>query len=172
MTHPDDRAFDPPPRVSVEEMRRLLAGELSLRARLAHVALLLVALAMAVAVGSLWLTEPELPVRTHVGFALVVVIAIAWVGYAAWVLSRRRVLLAGHRVVASRMAVGFNALFVFATLALGYWGPPSRAPYAAASLGLLMLAAAVALHAQARRRFARLLERRRELEGRATVGVR
>jgi hypothetical protein len=169
MSHHDTLLPDSPPsRASAEEIRRLLAGELTLPARLAHVALLLVALGGVVAVGSLWATEPALPVRTQVAFALLVGIGLSWVGYASWVLRRRRVLLAGHQVVATRMAVAFCGVLVAGALALGYWGPPARAPYAMATLGLVMLAVALTLHARARRTHARLLTRRRELE--ATLG--
>lgn len=111
-----------------------------------------------------WLTEPSLPLRTHGAFGLLAGMNLSWAAYAAWVLRRRRVLLAGHRVVAARMAVAFSALFVAGSLAVGMWGPPARAPFAAAGLGLVMLACSLVLLAQARRRFARLLERRHVLE--------
>jgi hypothetical protein len=145
-------------------MQRFLAAELSFRARLAYVGLLLLASAMAVAVGSLLLTEPALPARTTIGFLAIVAIALCWVAYATWVLRRRRVLLAGHRIVAARMAVVFCSLFVAGALALGWWGPPARAPFAAAALGGAMLGCALVLLVRARRRFALLLARRRELE--------
>ncbi len=153
-----------PPQISAAEMQRFLAAELSLRARLILTALLLVALAMAAAVGSLLLSEPSLPLRTQVAFTVIVVIGLSWVAYASWVLTRRRVLLAGHRVVAARMAVAWSATFVAGALAVGWWGPPARAPFAAAVLGLVMFACALFLLARARRRFAELLERRRHLE--------
>jgi hypothetical protein len=165
MNQPADRSLDsPPPRASAEEIRRLVAAELSLPSRLGYVALLLTALAVAVGVGSLWLTERSLPLRTHVSFALIVGVALAWVAYAGWVLTRRNVLLAGHRIVAARMATGFCALFVAVALAIGWWGGGERAANLAALQGLVLLAGAVALHVRARRRFARLLERRRQLE--------
>ena len=46
---------------SVEEMQRMLDTELSLRSRIGYTALLLVALAIAGATASLWLTEPCSP---------------------------------------------------------------------------------------------------------------
>ena len=141
---------------SVEEMQRMMIEELSLRARVAYTALLLVALGVAGAVGSLWLTEPSLPVRTQIAFGAIVAIGLSWVAYAAWVLTRRRVLLAGHRVVASRMAVTFSALFVAGALVVGM--------VPAALFGSVMLAIAIAMLIHARRRFARLIERRRTLE--------
>jgi hypothetical protein len=163
MNVPVDRSTALPPRVSTEEIRRLVAAQLSLRARLGYVGLLLGALGVTSAVASLWLTEPSLPVRTHIAFGLIVVVGLSWVGYAGWVLTRRRVLLAGHRVVAARMAIAFSALFTAFSLALGFWGGLGSAPHAAAALGGAMLVAALAIHAHARRRFARLLEQRRVL---------
>jgi hypothetical protein len=155
-----------PARVSTEAMRRLLAAELSLPARLAHVGLLLAALGVGTAVASLWATEPALPARTQIAFAAIVAVGLAWASYATWVLRRRRVLLAGHRVVAARMAVTFCTLFVTGALALGLWGPPARAPYAAAATGTVLLAVAIVLQGRAHRQLVRLRARCRELEAR------
>lgn len=152
------------PKVSVDEMQRLIHGELSLPSRLGHTALLLAALAVTVVVASLWLTEPSLPVRTQAAFGGMVAIGLAWVAYAAWVLTRRRVLLAGHRVIAARMAVTFTTVFVLGSAALGIWSTVGRAAFAAAGLGALMLLVAVGMLVSARRRFAELMERRRVLE--------
>jgi hypothetical protein len=149
---------------SVAEMQRLISAELSLRARLGYSILLLVAAFTSVALASLWLTEPSLPLRTHVAFAAMVVIGLSWVGYAVWVLTRRRVLLAGHRIIAARMAVTFSAIFSFGFAALGFWGPNARAGYAAAITGLLMLSVAVMMLRSARRRYDELMQRRRALE--------
>jgi len=142
--------------VSVADMQKLIAGELSLRSRVAYTALLLVALGVAVVVGSLLLTEPSLPQRTEVAFAVIIAIALSWVAYASWVLTRRQVLFAGHRIVAGRMAVAFSALFVAGCLAVRMM--------AAAGLGALMLAIAIGILITARQRFRALMERRRALE--------
>lgn len=144
---------------SVEEMQRRVSTELSVRSRVGYTALLLVALFGAVAIGSLWLTEPSLPVRTQVAFAGLVAIGLSWVAFAAWVLTRRHVLLAGHRIVAARMAVAFCALFTVGSLVVG-----GRAGYAAAGTGVVLLVVAVAMLRSARRRFEELMERRRALE--------
>src|SRR6266542_6921921 len=93
-------------------IQRLADVELSLRSRLGYVALLLAALMMTGVVGALWLTEPALPLRTQIGFALMVVIGLSWVAFALRVLTSRRMLLARHRIVAGRMAVAFTALFL------------------------------------------------------------
>ncbi|HEV7243229.1 MAG TPA: transmembrane transport protein [Thermoanaerobaculia bacterium] len=152
------------PPISVAEVQRLILGELSLRARVGYVALLLVALAMTTVIASLWLTEPHLPVRTQIAFAVMAGIGSSWAAYAAWVLTRRRVLLAGHRIIAARMAVAFTAVFVAGSLALGIWSSMGRPAYAAAALGAMMLIVAVAMLLSSRRRFDALMERRGALE--------
>ena len=144
-------------------LQRLTDAELSLRSRLGYVALLLAALMMTGVISALWLTEPELPARTHLAFAAMIVIGSSWVVFALWVLTHRRVLLATHRIVAGRMAVTFTALFVLGSLAAGYrTGGP--AAYAAAVLGLVMLAGAVTMLILAHRKFRRLTELRMALE--------
>ncbi len=145
------------------ELLRLADTELSLRSRLAHVALLLVSLMMTGVVGSLWLTEPALPQRTQLAFAVMTAIGLSWAAFALWVLRSRRVLLARHRIVAGRMAVAFTALYVIGALTAGYQSG-ERAAWAAAAVGVVMLAGAIALLAYAHREFARLMARRRVLE--------
>jgi hypothetical protein len=144
-------------------LQRLADTELSLRSRLGYVALLLAALMMTGIIGALWLTEPALPPRTQLAFAVMIAIGSSWVAFALWVLTHRRVLLAPHRIVAGRMAVTFTALFVLGSLAVGYQtGGP--AAYAAAAMGLVMLAGAATMLILAHRRFHRLTERRTALE--------
>ena len=145
------------------KLTALLDAQLSTGARLGHVALLLAALTMLIVAGSLWLSEPGLPARTRAAFALIMGVAGAWCAYALWVLTSRRPLLAAHRVVAGRMAVAFSAIFVAGAGALGYV-TDSRAPYAAAALGLAMLGAAAAILVRARRVHAALVARRAALE--------
>jgi len=151
-------------KVSVADMQRLIAGELSLLSRIGYTALLLIALGFAGAIGSLWLTEPWLPLRTHVAFATMVAIALSWVAYSLWVLTRRQVLFAGHRIIAGRMAVAFCTIFVIGSLVTGIWGGGGRAAYGAAAFGVPMLAIAIGVLVSARRRFRDLMERRRALE--------
>jgi O-antigen/teichoic acid export membrane protein len=153
------------PPMPADALRRLADAELSTAARVGYVALLLAALIMTVVVGSLWATEPELPSRTRLAFAMMTGIGLAWAAFAGWVLRRRRVLLAGHRIVAGRMAVACTAFFVAGALLVG-WTSGERAAFAAAAVGGVMLAAAVAILVRAHRDFARLSERRRELERR------
>jgi hypothetical protein len=145
------------------DLRRLLDAELSRTSRLGYVALLLASLTMTVVVASLWLTEPVLPARTRVAFALMTVIGLSWAAFAVWVLTTRRVLFGWDSVVAGRMAIAFTTAFVLGAVTLGYTSG-GTAPYAAAAMGLGLLAGAVALLVRAHRRVARLTTRREALE--------
>jgi hypothetical protein len=151
-----------PMKPTVEEMKRLLDSELSIGARVAYVALLLVSLIVTVSIASLWMTERALPLRTQIAFAVMIAIGIAWIAYAAWVLTKRRVLLAGHRILAARMAVTFTSVFALGALALALQG--ARGAFGAAFTGALMVCVAIAMLVQAKRRFADLVRRRAELE--------
>jgi len=152
-----------PPAMSIDDVRRLAATEFSLSARLGYVALLLVALAMTGVVVSLLLTEPVLPLRARIAFAVMAGIGLSWTAFALWVLTRRRVLLSGHEVIAGRMAVAFSGLFFAFALGVAWWRGGASA-YGIATVGTIMLLGAIAVLARARRRFARLSERRRVLE--------
>src|SRR5690606_21414194 len=95
-----DRDRMPAARPSAEDVRRRLAAELALPSRLGHTLLVLAGLAVATTVGSLLATEPSLPARTRIAFAAIVAAGLAWAALAGWVLARRRVLFASHRVIA------------------------------------------------------------------------
>ncbi len=151
-----------PQRQSLEHIRHLAGAELSLKARLAHVLLLLVSLAMTAVAASLWLTEPLLPMRTQIAFGVMALIGLGWSAFAIWVLRARRPLYARDRVIAGRMAVTFTAVFVAGAFALVVAG--NIAAIAMLVLGIVMLAAAVRLLSDARHRFATLNARRAELE--------
>jgi hypothetical protein len=156
------------------DLRPLLDRELSQPSRVGHLILLLASLTMTVAVASLWWTEPALPARTEVAFAVMTLIGLSWAVFAGWVLTTRRVLLGQDSVLAGRMAVVFTTTFVAGALTLGYVNG-GRAPYSAAVMGLGLLAAAVALLIRARRRVVVLTARREALErelGRNTREIR
>lgn len=153
------------PRPSLEEVRKSLAGELSTRSRLAYTVLLLVDLGLAVAVGSLWLTEPGLPARTQIAFGLLVAFALTWSGFLLWTLTRRKVMLARHRVLAGRLAVTFCSFFTLGALALGLLQPDQRdTGLAMAGMGAVLLLAAIVILVPAQRRYRELMARRLELE--------
>ncbi len=157
-----DRAAAPRP--TTADVQRMLATQVGLPSRLAYTALLLAGLAGATVVGALLLTEPALPARTRIAFGLMVGIGLGWAGFAAWVLARRRVLLAEHRVVAATMAFAFSALFTLGAVAVGRWGDAGSAWIAAAGVGTIMMSVAAVVLVRARSRRDALLQRRRELE--------
>jgi hypothetical protein len=152
-----------PPPILVHELRQLTATELSLPSRLRYLCLLLIAATMTAIVAALLLTEPQLPVRTSFALAILAVIGTSWMAFAAWVLTRRRVLLGSHRIVAGWLSVVFSAVFAIGALALGF-AMSSAAAFAAAAMGAAMLMVAVLMLVRARRRFASLSKRRAELE--------
>jgi hypothetical protein len=147
------------PAESAAALQRLLDTELSLPSRLGYVALLLAALTMTAVVAALWVTEPVLPLRAQIGFALMVAMGSSWIVFAIWALTHRRILFARHQIVAGRMAVTFTTVFLLGTLVVGYsTGRPEA--YKATAVGLVLLGMAVAVLVRARRAFARLVSRR------------
>jgi hypothetical protein len=146
--------------IPAERISRVVDAELTRGGRVGHVALLLCASAMTIGLLTLWVTEPELPLRTHVAFGMMVAIGGAWTAYAAWVLTTRSVLLARHRIVAAWMGVIFSSAFAVLFGVIGYTGNFGEMPYAAAGVELVLVAAAIALLIRARRRFAALVARR------------
>jgi hypothetical protein len=148
---------------SMEDIRRLAQGELSVKARIGYVALLLVAAAMTAVVLSLWLTEPALPERTQAAFGVMSLIGCAWVGFALWALSTRRPLFARDAVVAGTMAVVFTSVFVAGAVGAVIVSGAAAA-FGALATGVVMLGLAVWRLVSAQRRFARLAVRRAELE--------
>lgn len=147
----------------VARLERLARTELSTRARLAHVLLVLVASTTTIAIVSLWLTEPSLPARTHAAFGMLTVIGLAWTIYGAWVLRARRVMLARQRVMAARLAVAFTSAFTMACVLLAATTSVA-ASWPAAAMGLVLLIAAIALWRRAEANCAALVARRDTLE--------
>jgi hypothetical protein len=144
---------------SMVMIQQLAHGELSVKARLGYVALLLVASAMTVGVVSLWLTEAYLPMRTQVAFGAMSLIGGSWMALAIWALSTRRVLLARDRVIAGKMSVAFTALFLVGAMAAVVLSG-NAAAIGAAATGAAMLAVALRVLSGARRQFAALCARR------------
>ena len=148
---------------SMTAVRQLADAELSVPSRLGHVALLLAALGMTVVVASLWLTEPALPLRTHLAFGVMTVIGCSWSTFAIWVLTSRRVLFARQRIVAGRMAVTFAAVFTAGALAAAA-ATGAAAALAAAATGVVMVAVAAIILRRVHHASARLMARREALE--------
>jgi hypothetical protein len=148
---------------SLQDVRRLAGTELSLRARLGYVALLLASTAMTVVIASLWLTETFLPLRAQLAFGVMCLIGVSWSALALWALGARRPLFARDRVIAGAMAVTFTAMFVAGAIAAVIIAN-NAAAYGALVMGAVMLAVAIRVWVGARRRFAGLAARRAALE--------
>ena len=148
---------------SLQDIRRLAGAELSLKARLGYVALLLMSTGMTVVIASLWLTETFLPLRAQLAFGVICLIGVSWATLAVWALSRRRPLFARDRVIAGGMAVTFTSVFVAGALT-GAVIANNPAAYGALATGAVMLAIAIRVFVGARRRFAELAARRAALE--------
>ena len=145
------------------ELQRLTTRALSPLAQYGHVALLLASLMTSIMLAALLTTEPTLPVRTQLAFAVMLGIGAGWVSYATWVLRRRRPLMAKHRVVAGRMAVAFTALFFIGAGGMAMVTGTVAFQLATALAGGLVALALVALRT-AHAEVARLEVRRQQLE--------
>ena len=142
---------------------RLARVELSLGARVGHVLLGLAASTLTIVIASLWLTEPDLPARTSVAFAVLAAIGLGWTIFSVWVLTARRVMFAHQRVVAGRLAVAFTAVFAAGCVILGLT-TATEAAWPAAAMGSVLLAGAVAIWRRAETSRDALLARRDWLE--------
>jgi hypothetical protein len=141
-----------------DEMFDRLSPRLSPRRRLAAVVAALGGLATATISGLLLATEPDLPVRTRIAFALIVLCGLSWTGYGAWALTRTP-LFALDRVVAGWLALVVTALVGAVTVARLGTEP------AAIGVAAVLLAAAAANLVRARSYRSALLRRKRELGG-------
>lgn len=158
------------PRPSVAEMRRRLGEELSPVRRGLYALLLLADVLVAVVVASLWLTEPDLPLRTHVAFAAMLVVAVGWAVFFSHTLTRRKVLFARQRLTASWLALLACSAFTLGALALAVIYPEMRsAALTATALGGTLVVAAGLLLIRARQRWAELWQRREQLERQLAV---
>jgi hypothetical protein len=149
---------------SLQEVRELAGAELSVKARLGYVALLLVSAGMTAVIASLWSTEPALPTRTEVAFGAMCLIGVSWAGLAVWVLRARRPLFARDRVVAGAMAVTFTSVFVLGAITAVIFAGNATS-LALLATGVAMQLVAIKIYAAARRRFAALATRRNALQG-------
>ncbi|HEX5214555.1 MAG TPA: hypothetical protein VFV98_03780 [Vicinamibacterales bacterium] len=148
--------------ISADDVAARLTDELSTPRKIRLVALILLALGVSGAVGSLLLTEPGLPLRTQAAFGAIVAIGASWVGFGVWALSTRRALYARQQVVATRLALVFGLLYTIGCLVLLASGV--RAAGAAAAFGGVLTMIAWWLQRRASDRLAGLLARRQALE--------
>ncbi|MFC4534335.1 hypothetical protein [Sphaerisporangium dianthi] len=148
-----------------EDVLKRLDAPLSLRRRVGYVTLACAGLAGSVLVGSLWATEPGLPPRTKVAFAVLMAIGLCWAAFGAWAVTRRLPLFARDRVVAGWIGLGAWVTMTVGALVittLRHRAEPSMF-VAVLALGAL---AAVNLRAARRARSA-LMRRKEELTSRA-----
>lgn len=149
-----------PPRPTVASLQQRFATELSTRVRVIYTLILLFDLTMGSVVVSLLLTEPDLPLRTQVAFGLLLAIALTWAVVLVRTLLRRRVLMARHRVLMTRLAVLFSGAFTTGALVLAATTPSlGRLGVVAATCGGAMVLIAWTLNRGARRRYRSLVER-------------
>jgi hypothetical protein len=158
MTHYDT------PTLTAEQIRLAIQRELSTGKRVVYILLLLVTLTAAGLIGLLWLTEPmPLPLRTQLVFGMLLVINVSWAVFCGWVLVRRQVLFAAHRVIAGWMAVVFCFLFLGMGCAIAYQRANSAAFAAIVMLGLIEAGVAIVVLQRALRYRRQLMDRRDEL---------
>jgi hypothetical protein len=149
--------------MNVTEVQQLLAGQLSLRARVGYTVLLVVALTASVAIASLWATEPALPMRTHIAFAVMTTIGAAWSLFAVWVLGRRRVLLGRDRVIAASIGLVATTAGLAGMLAAALWTSVGTPAYVGAAVQGALVVVAMVLLLGARRRVREIESRLRGL---------
>jgi hypothetical protein len=149
--------------MSHARLRRLTVTSLAMWPRLAYTMLLLGGVGVSGVVLALLISEPALPVATRLAFGLIAGLGLGWAVFAAWVLTRRRVLLAWHRVVAARMAVGCCAVFAATPLAVAALTSMHSRALRALWVAVPMLALSWVQLVRAHRRHDSLVRRRQEL---------
>ncbi len=101
-----------------EEVVKQLEQPLSLRRRVGYVIVALAGLLGSGVVGLLWATEPGLPPRTKVAFAVLVAIGVGWATFGTWAVTRRAPLFARDRVVAAWLGIVAWLLFTVGVLVI------------------------------------------------------
>jgi hypothetical protein len=151
------------------DLLALADAELSRASRLGQVALLLVFVLMSGVVGLLGVTEPSLPWRARIVFAVIGAIGVFSSVFAFRALSNRRALLARHRVIACRMAVASAAVIVLGASVIGFAkGVPSA--FGVAGFGVILLCGTIALLRQENRKLSALTARRHALAQQLKAG--
>lgn len=150
---------------STDDVLAVLDRQLSRSERLRYLTVGLASFAVTAVTGSLWATEASLPLRTHLAFAGIVVLGIAWMAVTFYMLTRRRPLYAADRVLATGLAAIATSLVGIATTILAGVRGGALAALAAGVASATFVVVAAVLHLSARRRRASLLARRRELTG-------
>ncbi|GGK81972.1 hypothetical protein [Mangrovihabitans endophyticus] len=143
------------------EILARLEAPLSLRRRVGYVAVGLAGLTGSALISLLWATEPALPPRTKVAFAVLVAIGLSWVAVAGWAVTRRTPLFARDRVIAAWLGTGAWLVFAVGSLILAASRHRSELPLTGVVVALGLMAAVNLWSARRRRRA--LLRRRENL---------
>lgn len=144
---------------------------LSLPRTIGRVAAGIAGLALAGVIGVLWATEPtEPPPRTHVAFAVLVAIGLAWAGLSVVTIARRP-MFALDRVLAGWLAVASSAVLTPGLIMLALSRGSAVAAVAGAGVGLCALAGAVTLLSRARSYHRRLAARHQELDSHTPLPI-
>lgn len=101
-----------------EDVIKRLDAPLSLRRRVGYVTLALAGLLGSGIIGLLWVTEPGLPPRTKVAFAVLIAIGLGWTAFGTWAVTRRTPLFARDRVVAGWLGLAAWLLFTVGALVI------------------------------------------------------
>ncbi|MBL7256910.1 hypothetical protein [Paractinoplanes lichenicola] len=143
-----------------EDVLGRLDARLSPGRRIAYVVVALAGLVGSALIGLLWATEPALPTRTGVAFAVLIAIGLSWTVVGTWAVTRRTPLFARDRVVAGWLGLAAWAVFAGGALIVA----PGVRGWPFVVVGALGVAAVVALVSALRTRSA-LLRRKAELGG-------
>jgi hypothetical protein len=150
--------------VTVKQAQEMVRRELSTPKRLGYLLLLMLTLTAACLIGTLWITEPApLPLRTHIAFGLLTFINLAWSVLFGWIVIRRKVLYAQHKVIAGWMALAFCALFLIVGLVVAAVRMNTTAFAFVGVVGMCQILLAALILKRARYRRRELLARRDEL---------
>jgi hypothetical protein len=150
--------------LTVEQAQEMVRRELSTPKRLGYLLLLMMTLVAACLISTLWITEPApLPLRTHVAFGLLTFINLAWSVLFGWIVTRRKVLFAQHRVIAGWIALAFCALFLIVGLVVAAIRMNTTALAFVGVVGMCQLLLAIVVLKRAHLRRRELLARRDEL---------
>ncbi|MGI5522452.1 hypothetical protein ACQEUX_16055 [Micromonospora sp. CA-259024] len=149
-----------------EEVMARLDAPLSLRKRVGYLTLALTGLTGSALIGLLWATEPGLPLRTNVAFAVLVAIGLCWAAFGGWAVTRRTPLFARDRVIAGWLGVGAWLAFTVGALIITLL----RHRLEPTLLGIVLtLGVVAALNLRAARRARAALVRRRTALGGTTT---
>jgi hypothetical protein len=144
-----------------DEVLARLAAPLSLRRRVGYVVVGLAGVTGSALISLLWATEPGLPPRTKVAFAVLVAIGLCWAAVGGWAVTRRMPLFAQDRVIAAWLGACAWLAFAAGSLTVAVTRHRLGLPLIGVVVALGLVAAMNLWWARRRRRT--LIRRREEL---------